>query len=104
MAFRQEITDRCKAKGFYKYVEWKARTGVLVKLYHRKTGDISQKVSFETGVFDLEYDQNLPEYRQFYLSRRDAVKFMLNSRFTVNEIKSTFQLIDNGVVCTKQVY
>lgn len=103
MAFNQEITDRTKAVGFYKYIEWNRKRGVLIKLFNQKSGERTQTVSFETGTYDTEYDQYLPECRQFFLSRPEAVKFMLNMGMVVAEIATTFKLIDNEVVVTKHI-
>lgn len=103
MAFNQEITDRCKAVGFFKHVEWNRKNGVLIKLFDQPLGDSMQTVSFESGVYDTEYDQYLPGYRVFFVSRQNAVKFMLNMGMAIGEIATTFKLIDNSVVVTKHI-
>lgn len=93
MAIKQDFVDRTKAIGFYRYVEWNSAKGVLVKVYD---ADANRKVktTFEKCTIDTEYDQRLPGFRQFYLSRRDTVKFMLNMGMQTVEIARTFQLID----------
>lgn len=90
MAFEQKWIDRYKAEGFFKHIEWASNKGVLVRLYTSQ-----KKVTFETGVFDVEYDQNLPDCRQFFLPRRDAVKFMLNLGLSQGDIISVFQNLNS---------
>lgn len=103
MAFRQELTDRYKAVGFYKHVEWNRKRGVLVKVYDQKPGVKEQTVSFESGTHDLDYDQTLPGFRQFFLERKDAVRFMVNAGFTVPEIAQIFKQIDGMQVVIRQL-
>ncbi len=103
MAFNQEITDRCKAVGFYRHVEWNRKHGVLIKLYDRVREDLPQTVSFEAGTYDIDYDQTLPGYRQFALSRKDTVRFMLNVGFSLGEIAQMFRQIDGCQVVIKQI-
>ncbi len=103
MAFRQDILDRTKAQGFYKHVEWNRRRGVLVKVYDQKHGEREQTVSFESGTHDVEYDQSLPGFRQFFLTRKDAVKFMVNAGFNTEEIVGIFRQIDGMQVVIRQI-
>jgi len=103
MAIKQEITDRYKAEGFYKYVEWNRKRGVLIKLFHQQPSDKVLTVSFESGTFDDEYEQMFQTHRQFFTTRSKAVKFMLNLGMAVPEIASVFKMIDGMQVVTKHI-
>lgn len=93
MAFNSIWIDRYKAQGFYKHVEWERGYGVLVKCFERDNhGFLS--TSFESGSFDKEYDQKVDNCRQFFLTREEAVKFMLNMGFNLMKIAKTFRQID----------
>ena len=94
MAFNQQITDRCKAEGFFRHVEWNRRWGILVRIYDKKHGESTQLISFESVKIDTEYDQQVPGYRQFFLSRRDTVQFLLNRGISPMNIASAFKNID----------
>ena len=102
MAFKQEITDRCKAVGFFRHVEWKKEHGVLVKVYEpNEYGD--HYVSFEIGSHDVEYDQRIDNYRQFFLTRQETLKFMLNAKFNLMKIAKLFKQIDGCQVVQEKL-
>ena len=92
MAFETRLIDRYKAEGFYRYVEWNRGRGILVKVFGPNMG--KQAVSFESVTMDHEYDQRVDDYRQFFLFRRNAVRFMLNMGLPTEEIVTAFRRID----------
>ena len=85
MAYKQEHLDRCKAIGFYRHVEWNTNSGVLIKTFEANEHGVRQ-VSFESGVYDKEYDQKIDNYRQLFLSRAEAARFMLNMGFNLMKV------------------
>jgi hypothetical protein len=103
MAIKQEIVDRYKSQGFFKHVEWNRKIGILVKIFDQKPGETAQTISFEAGEFDVEYDQYISGYRQFFLSRKDTVMFMLNMGLGKHEIANSFHAIDRAEVVFKHV-
>jgi hypothetical protein len=102
MAINQLVVDRYKAVGFYKHVEWNRKWGVLIKVYDTEKGQ-KQRITFEVGTYDVEYDQRLPGHRQFFVERKEAVQFMLNLSMSPYEIAQTFKKIDGCQVVTKFV-
>jgi hypothetical protein len=103
MAINQQIIDRYKAQGFYKYVEWNRKHGVLIKVYEPENGKRSQRVTFQVGTYDVGYDQTIGECRQFFLDRKEAVNFMLQLGMSVYEIAKTFRNIDGMQEVSKYV-
>jgi len=95
MAFESKWIDRYKAEGFFKHVEWNAAKGVLIRVYDKEAGVPHTRVTFETGTFDIEYDQNMPGFRQFFLARKDAVKFMLNMGLNTSQVIEVFQRLNS---------
>ena len=93
MSFNQGQIERTKAIGFYRFIEWNQRDGVLIKTFDRDLNDF-RAISFEAGTFDKDYDQKVDNYRQFFVSREEAVKFMLNLGFNLMKIAKIFKQID----------
>ncbi len=93
MAFNQEWIDKYKATGFYRHVEWNRKRGVLVKIYDSNEYNRTL-VTFESGSYDIDYDQKFYGFRQLFISRQDAVKMMLNLGFNITKITSIFKRID----------
>lgn len=96
MAFKQEYIDRYKATGFYRHVEWNRQWGVLIKVYEKRPGEAKTAISFQTGVFDLDFEQKFLDegFKAFFVTRIDAVQFMVNIGLPVAEIAQTFRRID----------
>lgn len=103
MAFNQEYTNRYKAEGFFKHVEWSSDRGLLVKVYDNESNQKRRCATFESGTFDIEYDQQFRGHRQFYLSRQDSVKFMLNMGMRVTEIADVFRKVDGKQIVQRYV-
>lgn len=98
MAFNDQITNRCKAEGFYRHVEWNREKGFLVKL-HEETNSIS----FERGTFDQGYDERFPNHRQWFVNKRDAVKMMLNLEFNIAKIIKVLRMAEGGNVVNEEI-
>jgi len=103
MAFNQEYTNCYKAEGFFKHVEWSASRGLLVKVYENGSDKKRRCATFESGTFDIEYDQQFHGHRQFFLSRQDSVKFMLNMGMRVAEIADVFRKVDGKQIVQRYV-
>ena len=100
MAIIQGIVDRKKAEGFFKHIEWRRMDGVLVKTYDKNENGV-MLATFERGSHDVEYDQRINDYRQFFLTRVDFVKFMLRAGFSLTKIAKVMRNVDGCQVVTE---
>jgi len=100
MAYRQE-TDKCKAIGMYRHIEWNTTDGVLIKTFETDEYGVHH-ISFEAGIHDKEYSQKIDNYRQFFLPRAEAARYMLKIGFNIMKVVKIFKLIDAKNVVWEQ--